>query len=77
MGTVTHGDDQSDPGNYDYFVLQAPAAAAANPRPLKMLSIRTLFEQMPPVGFADLAATMYAAADEFLDPPPQKPTMAL
>lgn len=64
---VIRGDDQSDPNNYDYFILRAPKSADPNSSPLRRLSIRTMFEEkLRSANFSGLADALNGAADEFL-----------
>lgn len=60
-GEMLRGDAQSNPENYDYFIVPTSDWPSA-----KKVLARQLFERYEPTSFADLPARLNLTADEFL-----------
>jgi hypothetical protein len=61
-GEMHKGDQQSNPENYDYFVVPSSELPGA-----KKVLAKQLFERYEPIGFPELAARLNVVADRFLE----------
>lgn len=61
-GEMRRGDAQSNPENYDYFIVPVSDWPGA-----KKVQAKQLFKSYEPIGFADLPARLNLVADGFLE----------
>lgn len=67
-GQMSRREQQSNPGNYDYFIVPCSSLGPNAGSVVKKLPARQLFERFEAISFGELPARLNLAADSFVNP---------